>query len=312
MRPRMFEVADRGEAFALATIVAADGGPRPEGAQMVVTRAQSWGFLSGGCIEEDVARNGREVLKSGQTRTLVYGKGSPFIDIRLPCGGRIEVAIERVAADDPALSDLRALTKARVMADWISDGVSRNCENVDDGEVAPNALIHRRYAPAQRLIVAGTDPFALAIAGLGQSIGWETVLLAPNGPREEPPLHIKCDRRPLREALAYLKPDAMTAIAVATHDLERDEEALVPALRSAAGYVGVLGSRRKLDERHERLSAAGLAEAAIARLKAPIGLDIGAASPWEVGIAVVGEIIAERRRRSAASKSDRRRVVAAA
>src|SRR3546814_15588089 len=66
----------------------ADGGPRPVGAQMVVTETDSWGFLSGGCIESDVARNGREVIRDGRVRTLVYGKGSPFIDIRLPCGDR--------------------------------------------------------------------------------------------------------------------------------------------------------------------------------------------------------------------------------
>src|SRR3546814_12230978 len=75
----MFAAADEGLSFALATIVAADGGPRPVGAQMVVTETDSWGFLSGGCIESDVARNGREVIRAGRVRTLVYGKGSPFI-----------------------------------------------------------------------------------------------------------------------------------------------------------------------------------------------------------------------------------------
>jgi xanthine dehydrogenase accessory factor len=88
IRPRMFEAADRGESFALATIVAADGGPRPPGAQMVITETASWGYLSGGCIEDDVAVNAREVIGDGRPRTLVYGEGSPFIDIRLPCGGR--------------------------------------------------------------------------------------------------------------------------------------------------------------------------------------------------------------------------------
>src|SRR3546814_7802967 len=85
----MFAAADEGLSFALATIVAADGEPRPVGAQMVVTEPDSWGFLSGGCIESDVERNGREVIRDARVRTLVYGKGSPFIDIRLPCGGRI-------------------------------------------------------------------------------------------------------------------------------------------------------------------------------------------------------------------------------
>ena len=127
VRPRMFEVADRGEAFALATIVKADGGPRPLGAQMVVTERESWGFLSGGCIEDDVALNAREVIDDGQPRTIVYGTGSPLIDIRLPCGGSIEVIIERVSPTNAALADLRSLTTARRPAVWISDGRLRKC-----------------------------------------------------------------------------------------------------------------------------------------------------------------------------------------
>src|SRR3546814_1559520 len=75
IRPHMFAAADEGLSFALATIVAADGGPRPVGAQMVVTETDSWGFLSGGCIESDVARNGREVIRDGRVRALVYGTG---------------------------------------------------------------------------------------------------------------------------------------------------------------------------------------------------------------------------------------------
>jgi xanthine dehydrogenase accessory factor len=93
-------------------------------------------------------------------------------------------------------------------------------------------------------------------------------------------------------ALQDFAPDPWTAIAVATHDLEVDEEVLVPALRSPAAYVGVLGSRRRLPERVARLAGAGLTETEIQRLRAPIGLPIRARSPMEVAISVVGEIIA--------------------
>ena len=97
MRPRMFEAAGRGRPFALVTIVAAEGGgPRGVGAQMVVTADDMGGFLSGGCIEADVALHARECLVDGEPRRLVYGRGSPFVDARLPCGGRLEL----LALDD--------------------------------------------------------------------------------------------------------------------------------------------------------------------------------------------------------------------
>lgn len=292
MRPHLFALARRGEPFALATIIAADGGPRPVGSQMVVTGEQARGFLSGGCIERDVALHGRAVLESGEPEVLVYGRDSPFIDIRLPCGGRLEVLVERVAPDEPALAALQALTEARREAWWASSGRERWCGPQPPG--VPHRVVHL-YRPRQRLVVIGSDAFAVAIAGLGARIGWETIVLAPFGPAEAPPLAARYDRRPLDLSLAAIEPDRWTAIAVATHDMAEDEAALVPALASAAGYVGALGSRRKAGERAERLRCAGLSEACIARLHAPIGLAIGAANPWEVAVAVAAEIIATAR-----------------
>ena len=292
IRLHMFAAADQGESFALATIVAADGGPRPVGAQMVVTGTEAWGFLSGGCIEDDVALNARETIADGAARRLVYGEGSPFVDIRLPCGGRIEVIIERVEADDSAVAALRSLTAQRAPALWSSDGEVRTCLPLSHADDA--APIRKLYEPVQRLIVLGSDPFALAIGGMGQTLGWDVTLLSPFGPSEEAPFGLQCDRRGLDEAFNDLALDRWTAVAVATHDLDLDERALVPALRSDAGYVGVLGSRRKLAERIERLAKAGLSQAQIDRLRAPIGLAIPARSPWEVAVSVIAEVIAAR------------------
>ncbi len=80
-------------------------------------------------------------------------------------------------------------------------------------------------------------------------------------------------------------------MAVATHDAELDEEALAAALASEAGYVGVLGSRRRLPERLAGLRLRGLSETQISRLKAPIGLPLAGKSPWEIAVAVIGEVI---------------------
>lgn len=291
MRPRMFAAAQAGEAFALATIIAADGGPRPVGAQMVITQHDAWGFLSGGCIEADVALHGREVLSDGEPQTLVYGHGSPFIDMRLPCGGRIDVMVERVAADDPALRALAALTRSRQVAHWESDGRQRRCSDTAGG----NMPLSRRYTPPQRLLVVGSDAFALAIATLGASTGWEVTLIAPFGPETPPPGNLRYDRRSADTAITALAPDAWTAIAVATHDIDADHAALVAALRSSAGYIGVLGAQRRIPERLGRLREEGMDEAAIERLKAPIGLPIHARAPWELAVSVVAEIVAQDR-----------------
>ncbi len=289
LRADMFALADAGHAFALATIVAADGGPWPVGSQMVVTAQAAHGYLSDNCIDADVAAHARRVLVEGMPQHLVYGHGSPFIDMRLPCGGRIEVLVERVPSDDPALAALRRFTADRAAAWWRSDGDARACVPV--GENPRPAVASRLFLPAQRLIVIGSDPFALAIAGQGVQLGWETRLVDPSGSAAPPPPIATVHERPAA-ALADAAPDGRTAIAVATHDADLDEDALIAALTSRAGYVGVLGARRRLPDRLARLRARGIDEAALARLHAPIGLALGASTPREVAVAVAAEIMA--------------------
>jgi xanthine dehydrogenase accessory factor len=144
------------------------------------------------------------------------------------------------------------------------------------------------------LIVVGADPFALAIAGLGLAEGWAVDLVRPKGPETPPPLAVGYHRADPADALDALHPDPWTAVAIATHDADLDHAALVSALKSPAGYVGVLGARRRLPDRIARLKAAGVTASALERLKAPIGIAIGARSPTEVAIAVIAQIIQAR------------------
>src|SRR5690606_38518582 len=95
-------------------------------------------------------------------------------------------------------------------------------------------------------------------------------------------------------------------IAVATHNIDTDREALAAALPSAAGYVGLLGARKRLQERLAPLRAAGVPEQVLARVHAPIGLDIGGKAPWEVAVSVIGEIVALRHRRVSEPASSKR------
>ena len=91
--------------------------------------------------------------------------------------------------------------------------------------------------------------------------------------------------------------DRATAIAVLTHDPKLDDAALVLALRSDAGYIGAMGSRRAQEKRRERLVAKGITDEELARLSAPIGLDLGALTPEETALSIMGEIVAHRRGR---------------
>jgi xanthine dehydrogenase accessory factor len=247
-------------------------------------------------VESDVADHAFACLADGAPRTLVYGAGSPWPDIQLLCGARIEIFLERVAADDPALAALLAAEQARRPVAWVSDGRRRAV--LPPGSAVWQGAISRSFDPVQRLVVFGSDPTAMAIASLGAQAGLETTLVRPKGPEAPPPLPGVAYRRDEPEAaLAAIRTDAWTAIAIATHNLETDREALAAALPSNAGYVGLLGARKRLPERLAPLRAAGVSEARIAELHAPIGLDIGGKAPWEVALSVIGEIVALRHAR---------------
>src|SRR3954467_11890746 len=145
VRPAMRRARDDGQDFVLATLVSVEGGgPRPEGAQMVFAPGVLAGYFSGGCVEGDVAGHAWQSLADGAPRTLVYGEGSPWPDIRLLCGARIEIFIERVAPDDTALDALLAADRWRRPGGWPSDGRRRVC--AADAEPWPDAVVVRRYA----------------------------------------------------------------------------------------------------------------------------------------------------------------------
>lgn len=298
-------VRQAGEAFAIATLVEVEGSaPRECGAQMLVTQGDYWGFLSGGCIEADVARHGRAALAEGQARFLRYGEGSPWIDIRLACGSAIGVLVEPVAAEDPAVAALMAGYAARQPVGWSSDGTLRRAAA---GSAAAFAWDGTRYAkaflPAPRLVLIGEDAAALAAATLARAAGMAVVLIAPGGPEAAPFDGIAYHRGAPAEALAALGIDPWTAVAVLSHDREDDERALAAALMSAACYVGAIGARARLDARIARLRGHGVSEAALARLHAPIGLQGFGKAPREIALSLVAEVAQAFHAATAAARS---------
>jgi xanthine dehydrogenase accessory factor len=190
---------------------------------------------------------------------------------------------------------LLALAEARAPAVWISDGDRRLCAPASQDPAAWPGAFSRRFDPPPRLVVFGGDPTAMAVAGLGAQSGFQTTLIRPKGPTSPPPLPDVAYRRDeVAGAVAAIGLDPWTAVAICGHDEEVDHQALLAALPSAAPYVGLLGARRRLGERLERLRAAGVAERDLRKLRAPIGLDLGGKAPFEVAVAVIGEIMATR------------------
>jgi len=160
--------------------------------------------------------------------------------------------------------------------------------------------------PRLRLIVVGAVHTAQELVPLARLAGYEVTVVDPRTafgtPERFPNTTLRNDWP--AEALAALKPDRRTAVVTLSHDPKIDDPALAAALRSQAFYVGALGSRRTHAKRLERLRAAGLDPAALVRIRAPVGLAIGALTPAEIAISIMAEITAVLRRAPLAGSPD--------
>src|SRR3954463_8433965 len=164
--------------------------------------------------------------------------------------------------------------------------------------------------PAPRLIIFGAVDFAAGLVTLARTIGGRAYVVDPRSrfaTRERFPDAEEVVVAWPEEAFAKLGGiDRATSIAVLTHDPKLDDAALTIALRSDAAYVGAMGSRRAQAKRRERLLAVGITDEELARLSAPIGLDLGALTPEETALSIMGEIVAHRRGREGGRLSNSR------
>jgi len=254
---------DRGDRhFALATVLATRrSAPRPVGSKLAISeQGELAGSVSGGCVESEVALAARDVLQSGDAQTLMYGISDEQAgSVGLPCGGEIDVGIERVE-----LSELERLVE----------------------EAAPN-----------QLVVFGAVDIAEALCRGARELGWDTVVADPRPTFATPERIASADEVLVEwpeEALASIELTERSAVVVLTHEERFDIPALVGALHSDAFYVGALGSRRTQEKRRERLLAEGVSESELLRLAGPTGLDVGAETPAETAVSILAEILAVR------------------
>lgn len=151
-------------------------------------------------------------------------------------------------------------------------------------------------APPSRLIIFGAVPLAAALCRAARAIDWTPFVVDPRERFARPELFVDAEQVLVawpQEAFARLGGlDATTAVACLTHAPELDDDALMIALRSAAPYVGAMGSRRTQGRRRDRLAAVGVTDAELARLSGPAGLDLGGLTAGEAALAILAEAVA--------------------
>ncbi len=320
-----------GRKVALATVIETWGSaPRPIGAQLAINDgAEMMGSVSGGCVEGAVVAEALEAVDDGKPRVLEFGvTDDEAFAVGLACGGTIRVLVEPVGVgqgpDEALLARLvearaarRPVTYAVNTETWVrhliegpGDPLYMQAEprfHSDKSGIEGDWFLGV-HNPPLRMIVVGAVHIAQPLVQMARLAGYDPFLVDPRDafasdtrfPGEE------MVREWPDAALDALGLDARTAVVTLTHDPKLDDPAIRTALASDVFYLGCLGSTRTHCKLVTRLQEAGFTAAQIARIHAPIGLDIGAKSPAEIAIAIMAEIT-ERLR-----KPETRPVVAAA
>ena len=322
---RALDWVKEGRTVALATVLQTWGSaPTPAGSQLAIDGEGNFaGSVSGGCVEGAVIAEAAEAMASAKPKTLQFSVAEETAwAVGLACGGTIRIFVEPLVPGHnlDVLAELANTVSGRKSAALVTDlasgthslaretsdvrpelrpalheAFSRNKSAVVEGKHG-DVLINV-FCPPVRLVVVGAVHVAQALVKMARMLGYEVVVVDPRSAfatkerfgdvaiREEWP----------GDVMPGLGIDTRTAIVTLSHESRIDEPALIRALKSDAFYVGAMGSKKTHAGRVARLAGAGVAPEDIARIHAPIGLDIGATGPAEIALSIIAEITAAQR-----------------
>jgi xanthine dehydrogenase accessory factor len=302
-----------GKRALLATVVRTWGSsPRPVGSIMALCEDGAVvGSVSGGCIEDDLiyrhtqayattpAPDGGHTMPSGPPTFVKYGiTADEAHRFGLPCGGTLELLLE-YDPDAAALAQLvQALEAGQLMQRTVrlTDGAVTLAAARAPAELSVSSVeLVNTFGPEYRMLLIGAGQLTEYLATMALFSGFAVTVCDP---REEyrsawSVAGAKVLSEMPDDVVVAFKPDRRSCVIALTHDPKLDDLALLEALATDAFYVGAIGSRRNNEARHQRMAEHfGLNEAALARLRGPIGIYIGSKTPPEIAVSVMAEVLA--------------------
>ncbi|GGE72077.1 hypothetical protein GCM10011533_25490 [Streptosporangium jomthongense] len=264
--------------------------------------------MSGGCLEEDLLRR---TIDDGADYPVIIDYGisdSDRDDFRLPCGGRIRLLVEPLGnpsdQNNTAIAHLQRLAEAMTRRVPVARRVSLQgamelepaAPSAGPGVVFDGEELLHLLQPECRLLLIGAGEVARYVAEFATAADFTVTLCEPREAFASGWSHryLPLARCLPDDLIAASFNDTWCGVLALAHDPRIDDMGLLAALQSRAFYVGAMGSKRTSEARRERLASLGLEEAALQRLRAPIGIDIPSKTPAEIAISVVADLIAAR------------------
>lgn len=291
-----------GMRVALVTLVGVEGGaPRQPGAQMAVAEDGAYvGYLSGGCLEQAVALEAKDVIARGENRLVRYGQGSPYFDIRLPCGSGLDLYFDQSldVSVVEAMSAMRGRRQSFVLRTRLSSGAS-SAHALEDDRLQLSArtgdVFTRVYPAPLRLALIGNGPALTGIATLARATGVDTLVWSSDEATQLQLAQIGLEARSapadVNEMIEVL--DFTSAAVLVFHDHDAEPEILQRLLLRPCFYIGVLGNRAVHRARLDTLLQIGVDPQSFARIRAPVGSIPNAKSKTTFAFGVLTEMLAE-------------------
>ncbi len=267
------------------------------------------GLMCGGTVRVFVHEYGKDSLDRLDAVADARAAGAP-VALATVIEGKRAGASMAILSDGVSgglgVADLLDRNAERDARGQLDEGVSRIRRYGTGGEVMGSALpvYIQAFSSRPRMVIFGAIDFSAEMANVAGDVGYKVTICDAREPFLQSPRFSRNAEVVVSWPDRYLEGEELgprDVVLVFTHDPKFDEPALISALASGAGYVGALGSRRTQKQRVERLQHAGLDAAAIDRIHAPCGLDLGARTPSETAVSVLAEVIAFRTGRSGES-----------
>ena len=284
-----------GERIALCTVVGSRGStPQGKGAKMLVLGdGRTVGTLGGGCVEAEVRKQAIELITANQPKLLEFRLDHDYgWDDGLICGGIMDIYVQVLDASNVAVFE----SLARLLRE------NRPSTFQIDYQVEGGACRHyvEELGPPPTLVIAGAGHVGQALGALAATLDFRVTVIDDRADFASPERfpgaqkHIVGD---IERSLRELPIDAATYIVIVTRGHRHDGHALAAVIESPAAYIGLIGSKAKIKTIFDDLADRGVAPALLERVRAPIGLEIGAITPNEIAVSIAAELIATRRGR---------------
>jgi xanthine dehydrogenase accessory factor len=311
----------------LATVVSLEGsGYRLPGARMLIDRnGTAIGTVSGGCLEADLVERAQQVFATREPVVITYdtrGKDDSVFSLNMGCNGVLQILLEPVEGNDlfavieSVFSTRRSIAIATVIkSEDPKRPIGRRTILNACSEKAPDSLASQdvfveTIRPPFNLVVFGAGFDAVPVVQLAKGLGWYVTVI------DHRPAYANVERLGYPDELLTFRPDELgqnldlgtdAAVVLMTHNYEHDREVLKFTTTRDVAYIGALGPKRRTEQLLADLAAEGHAvnEETIAKLHAPIGLDIGAQTPETIALSIIAEIQATIAGRDAGFLKDR-------